>query len=577
MKYRSNHYLSLLLLILFLFPRQLHAGEFGIDNIAVGTTALDSLTTGTSNASFGPSSLESVTTGTANIAIGIGAGFDLTEGTNNIYLGNNVGAAAGLEADTIRLGTGNHSVYVPGARANGVDGIVVVTGATGQIGAAGNATIGGTLGVTGAATASSTLAVTGATSLASTLQVNGVSGFDDTVTLVDLYTTGSATIGGGADLVVTGSVVASSLKVDGASLMKDSLTVTGTITMPKTNGVSVGVMYSGADRFIHNHGTQNVFVGVQAGKIGNIGNDDVALGYQALANVGSGYENVAVGSGALKLATGSDQNVAVGFNALTANTNNGDKNVAIGAYSLVAADGADDNVAIGFEALNALDSGSNNIAIGSGAGQVLTTGSNNIYLGKDVDAATSSEANTIRVGNSSAAAVYIKGVRGVTTGVGDGQAIMIDSNGQLGTISSSRRFKKDVASMYEQHDILPKLRKLNPVTFFYKAHKNPKTQYGLIAEEVAELFPELVTHAVDGKIQSVRYDQLSNMLLYAYQDVDTRCSELEMSNEVLRSENDTLKKYMIEVLDRLDEKDKISSALGALSSQQVEKLLKLLE
>jgi len=175
-------------------------------------------------------------------------------------------------------------------------------------------------------------------------------------------------------------------------------------------------------------------------------------------------------------------------------------------------------------ALASNTTGSNNIAEGYHAGFNLTTGSNNIDIGSPGVAA---ESGVIRIGTitgttSTQSAAYIAGVYGVKTATA-GTAVFIDSSGQLGTVSSSIRYKEDVQPMAEASDRLLKLR---PVKFRYKkadASGEKPIQYGLIAEEVAEVYPELVVRdAMSGRIDGVRYEELAPMLLNELQQQRAR-------------------------------------------------------
>jgi polyhydroxyalkanoate synthesis regulator phasin len=165
------------------------------------------------------------------------------------------------------------------------------------------------------------------------------------------------------------------------------------------------------------------------------------------------------------------------------------------------------NTAIGFSAMNVNTTGSSNIAIGGDAGTVLTTGSYNIDIG---NIGVAGEGNTIRIGDINQTKTFIAGIRGRTTGQNNAVAVLIDSNGQLGTISSSLRFKQDVAAM---GDTSSRLMELRPVTFHYKTQPDGPLQYGLIAEEVEQVMPELVVRDAAGQIESVAYHELPAMLL----------------------------------------------------------------
>ena len=144
------------------------------------------------------------------------------------------------------------------------------------------------------------------------------------------------------------------------------------------------------------------------------------------------------------------------------------------------------------------------------------------------------EGATIRIGTSGTQTrAFIAGIRGITTGVANGIPVLIDSNGQLGTVSSSRRFKKDIRDM---GDATAKLLELRPVTFNYKQEQTMPDgsavppEYGLIAEEVAEIFPDLIVYDDQGKPFTVKYHMLSSMLL---NEMKKQASELrELRSEL---------------------------------------------
>jgi len=177
------------------------------------------------------------------------------------------------------------------------------------------------------------------------------------------------------------------------------------------------------------------------------------------------------------------------------------------------------NTAVGASALPNNSTGNNNIAIGQDtASGVSGSDSNNIHIGT---IGASADASTIRIGGGTSgiadaavqSAFFAAGVRGVTTGLHNALSVVIDSNGQLGTISSSRRFKEDIDDM---GDASRGLMRLRPVTFRYKkpfADGSKPIQYGLIAEEVAEVYPDLVAGSADGQIETVKYQVLPVMLL----------------------------------------------------------------
>jgi hypothetical protein len=155
-------------------------------------------------------------------------------------------------------------------------------------------------------------------------------------------------------------------------------------------------------------------------------------------------------------------------------------------------------------------SGASNTALGQGAGANLTSGNNNIDIN---NSGTAGEANTIRIGNQGTQTkTFLAGVTGETTG-GTASPVLVDANGQLGTTSSSRRFKRDIRPIGPE---LGGLMALNPVSFYYKqsyVHGPSSLQFGLIAEQVAKIFPNLVVYGNDRKPSAVAYQELPALLL----------------------------------------------------------------
>ena len=278
--------------------------------------------------------------------------------------------------------------------------------------------------------------------------------------------------------------------------------------------------------FMHNQGTQNAALGYTAlDSQGGTGGYSVAVGYEALTSQTSSYSNVGVGHWAGRLLTGS-YNVAVGTNALETLTA-GTENVAIGQQAMDGATSGDNNTAIGGHALNSLTGGDYNIALGPYAGTNITTGSYNIAIGNNGVAA---ESNTTRIGSSNQTRTFISGIRGVLPGGTSTQWVVIDENGQLGSSTSSRRFKQDIQDL---GDTTETIMGLHPVRFRYKAHgPNGPEQYGLVAEEVAEIAPELVGRDKDGEIDSVFYDKVYAMLL----------NEVQKQHRVIASQNDLIRR-----------------------------------
>jgi len=189
-----------------------------------------------------------------------------------------------------------------------------------------------------------------------------------------------------------------------------------------------------------------------------------------------------------------------------------------------------------------LISGNLNLALGFDAGDHLISGSHNIYLGSPGGAAD--ESNTLRLGSEDQTRAFIAGVSNTPI---IGNTVMIDSNGQLGRLVSSARYKQDIQPLGAQGE---KLQQLRAVTFHYKQAPQGPRQYGLIAEEVATVYPELVTRNAKGEVEGVRYDELAPLLLNEVQQqqhqlraqaqqmstVSQQLAELKAQNEQLRAQ-----------------------------------------
>lgn len=272
------------------------------------------------------------------------------------------------------------------------------------------------------------------------------------------------------------------------------------------------------------------------------GNTNTALGVFSQYSTTVGSANTSVGAGALTSNTGGGGNVAIGVGALSYSVNGGN-NVAVGLNALSQSTG-DYNTAVGTNALSDT-TGGQNIALGLAAGGNITTGSNNIDIGNQ---APGNESNTIRIG-SSQTATYLAGVSGVT--VASGVQVYVDSNGQLGTLTSSARFKEDVADMAGDSR---RVMQLHPVTFRYKAPYDDgshRLQYGLIAEEVAKVDPELVQFDADGQAQTVRYHVVNMMLLNEVQRQEAEVGTLRALTDRQRAELDQQKQLLAEQGERL--------------------------
>lgn len=266
-------------------------------------------------------------------------------------------------------------------------------------------------------------------------------------------------------------------------------------------------------------GSGNTAVGASA-LFSNTESYNTAVGYQAMLSNISGDSNTAVGTVALQSNTTGGSNTATGVAALFANLT-GDGNTADGEGALASNLDGIRNTAVGWLALQTNTSGSDNIAIGVQAGSALTTESQNIDIGND---GVAGENSTIRIGRFLQTKTFIAGIRGVTTGVNNAIPVLIDSAGQLGTMSSSRRFKKEIKPMDNASEAILALK---PVTFHYKSDTTNTPQFGLIAEEVASVNPDLVVRDEKGQIYTVRYDAVSAMLLNEFLKEHWKVEKLE--------------------------------------------------
>jgi hypothetical protein len=268
-------------------------------------------------------------------------------------------------------------------------------------------------------------------------------------------------------------------------------------------------------------GNLNTATGLRA-LFNNIdGSGNVANGVQALFSNTSGYGNTADGVQTLYNNTTGFNNIAIGMQTLFGNTTGG-YNIAIGYQTLFGNNIGDSNIAIGFRALYNNSSGVANIALGNGAGQNLTTGNSNIDIGNPGVAA---ESHTIRIGTAGThTATYIAGISGAVAS--GGSAVYVNSAGKLGTSLSSRRFKDEIKPMDTTSEAILALK---PVTFRYKKDLDPTgiPQFGLVAEDVEQVNPDLVVRDAKGNVESVRYEAVNAMLLNEFLKEHRKVAERE--------------------------------------------------
>jgi hypothetical protein len=277
------------------------------------------------------------------------------------------------------------------------------------------------------------------------------------------------------------------------------------------------------------------------------------MGTNTPINNVTGGANTATGYGALFSSTASN-NTAQGFDALFMNTT-GLNNTAVGVKAMLNNTTGQSNTAVGVNAMFNNKIGTNNIAVGVGAGQALTAGNNNIEIG---DAGLAAETNAIRIGKQGTQTqTYIAGISGAPV---VGVDVVVAANGRLGVgPPSSARFKRDIRDMGAASDALMKLR---PVTFRYKQDPEGIQQYGLVAEEVVKVYPELTVYGPDGKVQTVRYSMLSAMLL----------NELQKQNKENRRQANQIKMLSAQVA---EQKTLSARQMAELSSRQAGQIRQL--
>ncbi len=270
----------------------------------------------------------------------------------------------------------------------------------------------------------------------------------------------------------------------------------------------------------------NTFFGENA-LLTNTGADNTAIGFEALLNNTSDI-NTAIGSQALHNNTTGNTSTAVGVIALFTNTT-GFSNNAIGWESLYNNTTGYQNVANGVGTLFGNTTGNNNIALGSFAGSNLSTGSNNIYIGNA--GGSGGESNKIRIGTvGTQNGTFIAGISGAI--VPGGVGVIVGANGKLGTVVSSERYKDAIKPMDKTSEAILSLQ---PVTFRYKHELDPASipQFGLVAEEVEKVNPDLVARDDEGKPYTVRYEAVNAMLLNEFLKEHRKVEELEKQVEKL--------------------------------------------
>jgi trimeric autotransporter adhesin len=379
----------------------------------------------------------------------------------------------------------------------------------------------------------------------------GVGNGDDNTAVgnqaLHLNTSGSSNSAVGSVALFSNTTGASNTAVGRSSLQFNTTgsenTALGTEALALNTTAGLNAAVGTRALYSNTSGVRNSALGAWALLKTTTGGYNVAAGTAALFNNTTGGGNTAIGAEAMVSNVAGEKSTAIGEKAMYFAT--GSFNTAAGNRAMVALTSGTNNVAVGYNALPDNQVGQSNVAIGANAG-VGATGFNNIFLGTDV-AGVAAQSNTIRIGNGAAAATFITGISGTTSAGGVG--VFVNANGQLGTLTSSRRFKDDIASLGETFSA--RVQALRPVSFVYQPAFDDGTkqaQYGLIAEEVAEIFPELVVRNVDGSVQTVRYHFLAPLLLAEVQRLERERATLTATLAAQSEELAKLRTQMDSVL-----------------------------
>jgi Chaperone of endosialidase len=483
----------------------INAGNFtatGFNNTVMGINALSSNTSGYNNTVMGSNAMQNNITGYQNIAIGQAALLNNSIGTDNTAVGNAALASNTIGINNTALGSGALNNNNIGSYNTAVGHAALEFNTTGfqNVAVGQQALLFNTTGFYNTAVGQGAMLfnTTGnANSAVGTgALVNNTIGVQNSALG---YSALSSNITGGSSTAI--GYLALNLNIVDGNTAVGALTLSANTT--GFNNTAVGLAALENNSIAPN----NVAIGAFALQSNTLGNQNTGVGASALTNNTIGSSNTAVGNATLASNTTGFNNTAVGNGSLASNTI-GIQNSAIGVFALQNNTMGTNNTAVGQSALTMCLSGNNNIAVGTNAASALTSSeSNDIYIG---NSGVMGESNAIRIGTlSTQTTCFIQGINGVTTGL-SAIPVLVDGNGQLGTISSSSRFKHTIVDMDEASANIYKLR---PVTFAYNQDASETRQYGLIAEEVEKVFPEIVVNDENGEPFTVQYHVLPVLLL----------------------------------------------------------------
>jgi trimeric autotransporter adhesin len=351
-------------------------------------------------------------------------------------------------------------------------------------------------------------------------------------------TTASGNTAVGAQALLSNTTASGNTAVGAQALQNNTTGGTFSTTLGYAMGpnVAVGALALGSNTTA----SANTAVGYQAlgslttglvipGVNGTDFSASTAVGFQALANAtDQSSSNSAFGYQALASNTTGSANSAFGFQALgnrdpiNGNPMTGGANSAFGYLALANNASGGSNIAVGFQALYNNESGNGNVAIGTKAGYNIFGGSGNVAIGDSVTGSSG-----VNVSNTT-------WIRNVYYSVASTRAVYVDSDNKIGTLSSSRRYKEEIKPMDKASEALFALK---PVSFRYKKEIDPARalSFGLIAEEVAQISPDLITCGKDGRPETVRYEAVNAMLLNEFLKEHRRVEQQETIIAELKS------------------------------------------
>lgn len=504
--------------------------------LTIGSTSGASLTT----IRGGSSGMDlSTVNGTFRITTGtgqVGISDDSTVTTVNIGTGSaaktvTLGSVASTSTTAVNSGSGGMTLTTANSSFNVNTGVGTINIADTNSPSTVNIATGASTGVKtlimgSVNVGSQTIVRSGSNGLFLSSDVGVTSICDDNSNNTVNFGTGSTT---GVKMVTLGSLNGTStttIRAGSGGIQSGTLNITGNVNLPSTNSAGTqGVINVNSARTFHAYGAGNIFVGGNAGNFtlttGSAINN-AGMGINTLQSLTTGQANAAIGSGsAVSLSTGSF-NTSSGVTAYSAlTTGNG-------------------NTGIGYSVGTGIVTGGFNTLIGYFAGFNLTTGTenSNIFLASD---GVNGDSHTIRIGEQGSGQrqvdkAFMAGIYPTTVG-GSGIPMIIDNTGQMGTLASALRYKKDVADMGTYSSFIYNLR---PVTFKFKSDATNTVMGGLIAEEVALVKDTLVSYNKDGETQSVKYHDLVVLLL-------NELKKLKTQYDTTKAEHDTMKADLISI------------------------------